>query len=78
MDEILEKLRREADKFVFYQLKHKTKSNTRKIIDELYSKQCVDFKIVKGKVSNRKQKTNESVEMNMPQISRNYSKSIYP
>lgn len=63
MDEILEKLRREADKFVFYQLKHKTKGNTRKIIDELYSKQCVDFKIVKGKVSNRKQKANESVEM---------------
>lgn len=63
MDEILEILRREADKFVFYQLKHKTKSNTRKIIDELYSKQCVDFKIVKGKVSNRKQKANESVEM---------------
>lgn len=24
---------------------------------------CVDFKIVKGKVSNRKQKANESVEM---------------
>lgn len=64
MDEILQKLRREADKFVFYQLKHKTKSNTRKIIDELYSKQCVDSKIVKGKVSNRKQKANESVEMN--------------
>lgn len=63
MDEILQKLRREADKFVFYQLKHKTKSNTRKIIDELYSKQCVDSKIVKGKVSNRKQKANESVEM---------------
>lgn len=57
-------IRREADKFVFYQLKHKTKSNIRKIIDELYSKQCVDSKIVKGKVSNRKQKANESVEMN--------------
>lgn len=49
MDEILQKLRREADKFVFYQLKHKTKSNTQKLLMSFIANNVSTLKLSKAK-----------------------------
>jgi hypothetical protein len=79
LDELLPKLQGEAGEFVFDQLKHKTRSNYRKLINELDSRYRIveTKKSLKAKFSNRKQKANESVEMYATELKKLYAKA-YP
>lgn len=79
LDELLPKLHGEAGEFVFDQLKHKTRSNYRKLVDELDSRYRIveTKKSLEAKFSNRKQRPNESVETYATELKKLYAKA-YP